>query len=363
VRLTLLISSLGMGGAEKVLSVLANAWAERGHAVTVLTLDDGRDPPFFPLHPAVAWRPLALARPSGDPLRAVRANVGRVRALRAAVRAAPPDVLVAFMDQSNVLAVLAARGLAVPVVICEHTNPATALLNRPWRALRAAVYPLASCLVVLTETARDYFPPRVRRRARVIPNPVTVPPDVGDPGPRRRPRAVALGRLSREKGFDLLLAAFALVADRVPDWTLTILGEGPERAALEAQRDGLGLRDRIDLPGATRYPGGELRRADLFVLPSRLEGFPMALCEGLASGLPAAAFDCPSGPRAILRDGIDGILVPPEDVPALAAAMARLMGDDTERRRMAARAPEVLDRFGIEPVLAQWDEVFAEVRR
>jgi GalNAc-alpha-(1->4)-GalNAc-alpha-(1->3)-diNAcBac-PP-undecaprenol alpha-1,4-N-acetyl-D-galactosaminyltransferase len=146
-----------------------------------------------------------------------------------------------------------------------------------------------------------------------------------------------------------------------PGWRLRILGEGDDRPKLEALARELGLAERVELPGFSADLGGEFGRAAFFVLSSRFEGFGLVMTEAMAAGLPVVAFDCRTGPGEIVRHGIDGVLVPPEDVGGLAAAMARLMDDTAERSSMAERAPEVAERFGAERIFARWDAVLGEV--
>ncbi|WP_309730543.1 glycosyltransferase, partial [Chamaesiphon sp. OTE_75_metabat_556] len=163
------------------------------------------------------------------------------------------------------------------------------------------------------------------------------------------------------KGFDLLLKAFHQIHDRHPDWQLTILGEGEIRAELEDLRSQLQLTDRVHLPGAVHNVPDYLHQAALFVLPSRVEGFPMALCEAMVAGLPVLAADCLSGPRDIIEDGVNGLLVATENVEALAAGLDALMSDPAKRQQLAQAAAQILDRFGLERVMAMWSQEIEKV--
>jgi glycosyltransferase involved in cell wall biosynthesis len=299
-RLTLVISSLGRGGAERVLSILAGAWAEQGHEVTLLSLDHG-EAPGYALHPSVMRRSLGLAAHSNGFFQGIARNATRFRVLRRAIRDSRPALVISFLDTVNVLTLLATRGMGVPVIISERIDPSLYDIGTVWHSLRRVVYPFADALVCQTTAALTRFQAMTRVRGFAIPNPVSIPPGV-TPRPRGCESGsahrvlIAMGRLVPQKGFDLLLQAYARVAQRHPEWSLTILGAGPLLEQLQAQAKSLGLENRVHFAGAVADPFSILCSADLFVFSSRFEGFGMALAEAMACGLPAVSFDCPEGP-------------------------------------------------------------------
>jgi glycosyltransferase involved in cell wall biosynthesis len=143
---------------------------------------------------------------------------------------------------------------------------------------------------------------------------------------------------------------------------LVILGDGPERDALQRRAAELGLKDAVLMPGVVKLPEQWLQHAELFVLSSRFEGFPNALLEAMQCGLPVAAFDCPSGPAEIVRHEHTGLLVSAGDVAALAAAIARLAGDEDLSRRLGREAAaDVASRFSLQHIASMWEELLSDV--
>lgn len=364
-RLTLIIYSLSSGGAERVMSTMANYWAGKGWEITLLTFDNGIVPPFYDLDSRICHIPLGLAGESPNLITAIWNNLQRIRTLRTGIYNSKPDVVISFMNITNAIALLATRGLNIPVVVSERIDPARYPIGRIWEQMRQWTYPFADRIVVQTKGTLNYFSSKLQARTCTIPNPVLLQLKVKEPSDKLlgERSLIAMGRLDKQKGFDLLLQAFAQLKARYPEWTLMILGEGALRSELESLRNQLGLTERVHFLGQVKNPSKFLKQADLFILSSRFEGFPNALCEAMACGLPVISTDCPSGPREIVRHDLDGILVPNEDVLALAAAMERLMSDEGYRKRLAARAPEVVERFTLEKVMGMWEAVISEVTR
>jgi GalNAc-alpha-(1->4)-GalNAc-alpha-(1->3)-diNAcBac-PP-undecaprenol alpha-1,4-N-acetyl-D-galactosaminyltransferase len=356
-KVTLVIYGLGGGGAERVMSILANYWVAQGWEVTLMMLVDSTQPCFYALDPRVRLRSLGLAKISGNWFAAIYHTWQRVTRLRREITTDRPDVVISFMNSVNVYNILACWQLDIPTIVSEHTYPGATDANKIWQLLMKWSYRYADAIAVLTQNAVPFYPATQGYRTIVMPNPVlTPPPVVMTERLLPTPSLLAVGRLDPRKGFDLLLRAFDRIHDRHPDWQLTILGEGAIRAELEDLRSQLQLTDCVHLPGAVSNVSDYLRQADLFVMSSRVEGFPMALCEAMACGLPSLATDCLSGPRDIIEDGVNGVLVATENVEALATGLDALMSDSAKRQQLAQAAAQILDRFGLERVMAMWTQ-------
>lgn len=358
------VSSMHAGGAERVAATLTSAWAAQGHRVTLVPTYTRRGKLFYSIDSRVRleW----VADSMGWLARTPFAPLVKLWVLRRMLKRERPDVVISFLTNVNVMVLMASRGLRVPVIVCERTNPAASTSATPrLQSLRRRLYPHASMVTVQAEASRapmmDLVPGL--ERVAVIPNPLPpdLPPARPAPPAASRRRMVAMGRLVPSKRYTCLIEVFARLAPRFPEWDLVIWGEGPLRGELESRVSVAGLAGRVRLPGRTPTPWSELLEADLFVMTSAVEGFPNALIEAMALGLPCVTVDCPSGPREITRDGQDAVLVPLNDSGALEQALEGLMKDPAARLALGARgAGSVRARYGLEQVLEQWNALFRE---
>jgi GalNAc-alpha-(1->4)-GalNAc-alpha-(1->3)-diNAcBac-PP-undecaprenol alpha-1,4-N-acetyl-D-galactosaminyltransferase len=370
-KIALVISSLGGGGAERVVSTLANAWIREGVDVTLITLAN-RSADMHLLEPAIERIELNLASPSPNTFVALTRTFVRIHRLRAALLFCAPDIVISFMTTTNLLTILSCLGLPAPVLVAERVFLSKSPPRGMWRLLYRPLYRLAAAVISQTRRGAADLEARLKRPVAVIHNPLMPARLESEKKPLKSGAVsqlrkegkrwiVAAGRLTAQKGFDLLIAAFSRVAATDPEWILIILGEGPERSSLAAQIAHLELTDRILLPGFSSEPQALMRQADLFVLSSRYEGMPNALLEAMSVGCPCISFDCETGPAELIEHGVNSWLVPPEDVSGLATALEHLMRDADLRIRLGARARSIEKLYSVDTILGQWNALIASV--
>lgn len=368
-KILFFVSSLHAGGAERVATTLVSAWSRHGHTVVLVPTYTGKGSCFYPLHKDVklVW----LADRMGALGRKVAAPIVKWFAIRRLVRETKPDIIVSFLTNVNVNVLLAVRGLSVPVIVCERTNPAfSRSAGKLLQVLRRMTYPWASAVCVQTQASAVDFQHMVpgAKHLLVIPNPL--PPellsaDIISPLSKTsaRYRLVAMGRLVSIKRFSWLIQTFSILAKEFPDWDLYIWGDGPLRTELNQQVTKAGLVGRVILAGSTQQPWTELAHSDAFVLTSEVEGFPNVLLEAMALGVPSVTVDCPSGPRELSNDGQEALLVPLHDTPALQQALRHVMQDPILRNVLGRHGAEsVRHRYELPRVLTLWETAFRQVQ-
>lgn len=368
-RVACVIAGMQAGGAERVMGQLCNHLARTGHAVTLVTLTSAAKKPFYPVSDAVQQRPIGkLAEGTG--LARVARVLGWIVGLRRTLSAIKPHVVISFVDLTNVMTLLATTGLKLPVIVSERIDP-TAYAHRLSRldhSLRRLTYPRADWIVVQTHRAAKFFDLTLGSRIVTIPNPVpasdlAAQPD--RPSADGRFRVICVGRLDHQKGFDILIESFFNLANEFQHWDVVIFGEGPERPNLQAGIRAHGLEGRIRLMGVSRDVAREMANSHIAGFPSRYEGFPNALAEAMAVGLPAIAFNGVSGVEDLVVSGESGLLVDWDQratknpARSFAAGLRQLMMSAELRTRLGAGGKIRVQQYEPAIVLKQWQDLVA----
>ncbi|MDO8264190.1 MAG: glycosyltransferase family 4 protein [Gallionella sp.] len=352
------------GGVERMAIAMMNDLTARGHSIELISLDRADATTFYPLDPAVEWHRIDI----GDANHKASSQEvwTRLKIIRRIVLNARPDVAIGFQQGAFFSLAVATLGLGLPVVAAERNAPQRFdhLRDGHGRRFQFESFRLAKRVAIQLESYRKHYPRFVQRRIVTIPNPVLQQLQSAAPAgiPKSRKKLLCVARLSYQKNQDLLIRAFASLAGAFPDWDLILTGGGEDETKLKSLVENFGLENRVTFLGAVSDVGPLYLGSHLFCLSSRWEGFPNALAEAMAYGLPAVGFaDC-AGVNELIVPGETGLLAAAGS-ENLANVLAELMSDDDRRRRMGGAAKEAVVTFAPTEVFDRWEELFLNLAK
>ena len=351
-KIVFLIADLGSGGAQRVIATLSNYWVTVGMQVEILTLENTDC--FYQLDNSVNVTGLKYKRFSTffHPLNSFLNNLSKLYFLRKKFLHEPTSAYISFIDTTNILALIASRFLNIRLTISDRNNLSDVKLTSSWLFLRRKYYKRASCLVLQTKgVIKEYNKFNIKLPdIKIIPNPVLQ---------QNRTLAVfkkeniliSVGRLHKDKGFDLMIAAYA---QSKVEWPLYILGEGPERHSLELQIAEAGLQSSIFLLGNIEDVQTYYSKAAIFLFTSKTEGMPNALLEAMSFGCACISMDCPYGPSEIIDHYKDGILIPHGNIAFFAESLASLVKNKELLSALSKESIQKSSNYSIDKISNMW---------
>lgn len=338
-------AALDQGGAQRVISILSKQLAEQGKNVEILLYY--KQELFYDIDERVKITSVEGETHS-------RNLICNLFWMRKYFRN-HAELVCSFLSSFNMLALVATRGLGIPIIVSERTDP----LRKPWvyRQVRDFLYGFADALVTQTEISRAYFAARTKSRCVTIDNPISPQLHVGAAlSTSKEPVIVSVGRLEPVKNQALLIRSFKRVKNRFPQYKLIFYGEGACRNNLERLRDELDLQDAVEFAGEVHDIFEHISVAEVFVLSSDFEGMTNALLEAMCLGLPVISTKV-SGAIEIIENGYNGLLVETKDEQGLADSIVKSLEDKNLRYKLAKNAVKLASRLDIESVVFAWNEV------
>lgn len=344
------------GGIERVAANLANMWVTEGNKVT-LVIADSCTMPFFVLESNVEITSLGIDYNTSI-MRQIVDFIRLIVKFRSFVKRKRPDVVMGMWTSRALVATIACLGTGIPVIACEHS--AYEKMRMDFRFLRWFVYRFSSAVVALTERDTRLYK-KINVKSYTIPNAIKRIKYIERNEINKT--VLCVGWISHEKGIDRLLEIWSKVYRDYPDWKLKIIGEIPKdkidfTKILDGMINKYNFGKQLEIIPSTSEIFYEYDKADIFVMTSRYEGLPMVLLEAMASGLPAICYDCPTGPREIIKDSINGFLIRDDDKKSFVEKLSLLIKNDNLRKKYGKNACDIINEcFNEKIVSRKWDDL------
>ncbi len=347
------------GGAGNVIQLLANSLYQKGEFIPVVILLNPHTQ-CYKLDVGIQVIESLLAKNrTKNKLLFLKRNLKDIRNI---IDEQSPDCIISFLDNINTQVCLAAYCSKIPIIVSERSNPIAIAPEGMWRYLRTFAYRRANKIAVQCSCFKNFIPSLVHKTF-VAPNPVIKPKYLKYSylSYDGLIRIISCARLVEIKQFDKMIEAFDISYRKYDNLRLTIYGEGPERENLEKLIVDKELQDVVSLPGVSRNVHAVLRQSDIYLMTSSQEGFPNALCEAMAVGLPVVAFMPHEGLRDIVNDGYNGFLVAPGDVNMMAERLEQLATNQSLREKIGLNAKSIADNFSIDVIRDLWEGVMSSL--
>ncbi len=351
-KITFILPSLGQGGAERVASNLLNSLTNRGCETSVILVSRR----MVSYHLDERVRVKCLDCDSDNALPFLKRFRIRLNKIKAAVKELSPDVVISFMSETNIDVCFALFNSKIPIIVSERNDPAIDPASRIKQWLRKIAYLKPKGFVFQTPDAQNYFSKRIRNKSKIILNPLS--DSLPDPIGEKEKRIVAVGRLNKQKNFPLLLNAFEVFSKEHSEYVLEIYGEGVLKEELVQIIKEKDLQEKVFLKGFCKDVHQKIASAGMFLMTSDFEGMPNALIEAMALGLTCISTDCPcGGPRMLIQNKTNGLLVPIKDTSALIDAMDYIAANPSEAKKMGQNAVKVREITNVEKIVDAWVEM------
>ncbi len=364
-NIIIVISAMNMGGSQRVVSILSNHWSKKGYSVSVISTNSGDKSIHFKFNQNIKLINLGNI-PIFSSIKYLN-YLWKLFLLRRAIKHTQSDIVISFLTSINIATTLATIGLKSNLIICERSWTPFISINKYFFWFFRILFKRIKKVIVQTNDSKIWINKNFPQiNIEVIPNPIDYPlptdltKSVNPDSLIASHRKIILGsgRLHKYKQFDLLIKAFANIKNQHKEWDLVILGDGEERDNLNRTILDLGVNERVFLPGNVGNISKWYERADMFVLSSILEGFPNVLLESMSYGLPCISFDCNTGPREMIQNGINGILVNPQEKDSgIRNAMHKMITDNELRREFSNKSVKLREKFSVTNTMKMWDNI------
>ena len=346
-------SSLAKGGSQRVIVNLTESLLSKGYGVTVVTTSVVENEYELPEGAERIVSDIQEDEISSNRIRNLKKRFAKLRNIW---KEEKPDIIISFIGKNNFMAILTAWGLKIPVVVSVRAEPKIEYYNGWMRFLAKHFLCKADGIILQTEDSKEFFPEKALKKAVVLPNPLNPAFVEGNYEGEREKKIVMVGSVYGLKNQKLVVDAFAPLATKYLEYRVEIWGDGEDYHSLKDYISSLHLEKQILMHGATKEVRKKIEKASLYILSSNAEGMPNSLMEAMALGLPCISTDCPcGGPRALIEDGVNGLLTPVKDVEAMTNAIDRVLGDKEFAEELGRNALKIRETLSPENVNEQWE--------